>query len=114
LIVSELKELLMGSEGKSKGALSRLSCLLFFSILLAGCETIGFERPPLEFGSAWVSTVGKSQDQFHTDQADCRRDVSMNRSQTTVGPGGNTAEKWDMSEFRAFESCMRAKGWKKE
>lgn len=104
----------MRSEGKSKGALSRLACLLFFSVLCAGCESIGLEPPPMEFGSKWVSTVGKSQDQYQNDQADCRRDISMNRSQTLVGPGGTTADKWDMSEIRAFDSCMRAKGWKKE
>ncbi len=104
----------MRSDGKLKGALSRLVSLLFFSILVAGCNSIGLEPPPIEFGSNWVSTSGKSQDQFQADQADCKRNISMNRSQTLVGPGGTTADKWDMSEIRAFDSCMRAKGWKKE
>lgn len=76
-------------------------------IILAGCAV---QLPHLpELGFNWVSTEGKSQEQLYQDEAECRRDVKL-QSPEFSGPGGG----WGMSEMRAFDDCMRSKGWVKK
>lgn len=104
----------MRPERKSKGVFVSLFFSVLCLILLAGCDTIGLTPPSMDLGANWVSTEGKSRDQFHNDQAECRRDITMSRTPTLAGPGGMSGDKWDVNDIRGFESCMRAKGWKKQ
>ena len=78
-------------------------------MMLAGCS-IQLPHVP-ELGFNWVSLEGKSQEQLYEDQAACRRDVQTFQSPEFSGPGGVG---WGMSEMRAFDDCMRSKGWVKK
>jgi hypothetical protein len=77
-------------------------------IMLAGCA---MQLPHVpELGFNWISTEGKSQEQLYQDQTGCRREVRLLQSEFS-GPGGIG---WGMSEMRAFDDCMRSKGWVKK
>jgi hypothetical protein len=77
--------------------------------MLAGC---GMELPHVpEFGFNWVSEAGKPQEQLYEDQAGCRREVAMLNPPLSSGPGDHS---WDMNDMRAFDECMRSKGWTKQ
>ena len=78
-------------------------------IMLAGCS---MQLPHIpELGFNWVSPEGKSQEQLIEDQTACRREVRTFQSPEFSGPGGVG---WGMSEMRAFDDCMRSKGWVKK
>ena len=64
-----------------------------------------------EMGFNWVSTGGKFQEQLFQDEAACRREVSLIES---PGSAGSSGAVWGMSEMRAFDDCMRSKGWIKK
>ncbi|MGA2403951.1 MAG: hypothetical protein ABSG91_19965 [Syntrophobacteraceae bacterium] len=88
-----------------------LKVLLFAAgvIMLAGC---GMQWPHApEFGFNWVSREGKSQEQLYEDQTSCRRYVRMLQGPDFSGPGGSG---WGMSEMKAFDDCLRSKGWEKK
>jgi hypothetical protein len=88
--------------------------LLFFAFcftMLAGCGMIEFPSK-IEFGSNWVSPEGKSKEQLIEDQRECKRDMMLMSPQfpgSGMGGGG-----YDMSDIKAFNNCMRSKGWVKE
>jgi hypothetical protein len=87
----------------------KLFFLAFGVIMLAGC---GVQLPHMpEMGYNWVSTESKSSEQLYQDQTECRREVRSLQSPEFSGPGGVG---WGMSEMRAFDDCMRARGWVKE
>jgi hypothetical protein len=78
-------------------------------IMLAGC---GMQLPhPPELGFDWVSKEGKSREQLYHDQAECRREVTMLYPPDSSGPGDRG---WGASNMRAFDDCMRSKGWSKQ
>jgi len=78
-------------------------------IMLAGCA---MQLPHVpELGYNWVSIEGKSQEQLYQDQTECRQEVRLLQSPEFSGPGGVG---WGMSEMRAFDDCMRSKGWVKK
>jgi hypothetical protein len=79
------------------------------AVMLAGCS---MQLPHLpEMGFNWVSTEGKSQDQLYQDQIECRREVSLIQSPDPANPG---AAVWGMSQMKAFDDCMRTRGWEKK
>lgn len=79
------------------------------AIMLAGC---GMELPHMpEPGYNWVSEEGKSQEQLYEDQAECRRDVTLRYPSDSSGPGDLA---WGLGDARAFDACMRSKGWSKQ
>jgi hypothetical protein len=78
-------------------------------IMLAGCAMQLPHMP--ELGYNWVSMEGKSQEQLNQDQTACMREVRLIQSPEFTGPG---AAGWGMSEIRAFDDCMRSKGWVKK
>jgi hypothetical protein len=87
----------------------KLLLLALGAVLLAGCAT---ELPHLpEMGFNWVSRDGRSQDQLYQDQMDCRREVSVGQIANPTSQGGTV---WGMNEMKAFNDCMRSKGWVKE
>lgn len=77
-------------------------------IMLAGCAMQLPHMP--ELGYNWVSMEGKSQEQLYQDQNACMREVKLLQAPEFSGPGGAG---WGMSEMRAFDDCMRSKGWVK-
>ncbi len=78
-------------------------------IMLAGCA---MQLPHIpELGYNWVSMEGKSQEQLYHDQNACMREVKLLQAPEFSGPGGAG---WGMSEMRAFDDCMRSKGWVKK
>ena len=78
-------------------------------IMLAGCA---MQLPHVpELGYNWVSMEGKSQGQLYHDQNACMREVKFLQAPEFSGPGGAG---WGMSEMRAFDDCMRSKGWVKK
>jgi hypothetical protein len=76
--------------------------------MLAGCAMQLPHMP--ELGYDWVSVEGKSKEQISRDQTACMREVKL-QSPEFSGPGGVG---WGMSEMRAFNDCMRSKGWTKK
>ena len=87
----------------------KASFLAAGAIMLAGC---GMELPHLpEPGFNWVSGEGKSPQQLYYDQAECRREVTLLYPPEPTGPGERG---WGMAESRAFDACMRSKGWNKQ
>jgi hypothetical protein len=77
--------------------------------VLIGCA---MELPHVpELGFNWISKEGKSQEQLYADQTACRREISMLYPPDSSGPGNRS---WDMSDMRAFDACMRSKGWIKQ
>jgi hypothetical protein len=78
-------------------------------IMLAGCAMQWPHVP--ELGYNWVSTEGKPQERLYQDQTECRQEVRLLQSPEFSGPGGVG---WGMSEMRAFDDCMRSKGWVKK
>ncbi|MGC9966458.1 MAG: hypothetical protein ABSE08_13730 [Syntrophobacteraceae bacterium] len=92
----------------SKAILKVFACALG-AFMLAGC---GIELPHApELGYNWVSREGKSQDQLYHDQTECRRDMTLLYPVDSSGPGDHG---WGMGDARAFDACMRSKGWTKE
>lgn len=87
----------------------KLLFLTVGAIMLAGCSMELPHLPELTFN--WVSPEGKSQEQLYTDQSACQREVKTFQSPEFSGPGGVG---WGMSEMRAFDDCMRSKGWVKK
>ena len=81
------------------------ACVLMFT----GCS-IQMPRAP-EFGFNWESREGKSQEQLYEDKTTCMRDVRLLQPPDVSGPEGGS---WGMSEMRAFDDCMRSKGWIKK
>jgi hypothetical protein len=93
---------------QTKGVILKLFFLAVGVIMLAGCA---MQLPHVpELGYNWVSMEGKSQEQLYQDQTGCSREVRLLQSPEFTGPGGG----WGMSEMRAFDDCMRAKGWVKK
>jgi hypothetical protein len=90
-------------------ALLKVSICAAGAIMLAGC---GMELPhPPELGFNWVSKEGRSQEQLYRDQTECRREVTLLYPPASSGPGD---QGWGMSDVRAFDACMRSKGWSKQ
>jgi len=81
------------------------TCLL----MLIGCS-MQLPRAP-EFGFNWESREGKSQEQLYEDKTACMREVRLLQSPAVTGPEGGS---WGMSDMRAFDDCMRSKGWIKK
>ncbi len=78
------------------------ACVLMF----AGCS-MQMPRAP-EFGFNWEPREGKSREQLYADKTACMREVRLLQSPDVTGPEGGS---WGMSDMRAFEDCMRSKGW---
>ena len=81
------------------------ACVLMF----AGCSMQLPHAP--EFGFNWESREGKSQEQLDADQAACSQEIRLLQSPHVSGPGAGS---WDMNDMRAFDDCMRSKGWIKK
>jgi len=81
------------------------ACVLMF----AGCSMQLPHAP--EFGFNWESREGKSQEQLYADKTACMREVRLLQSPEVTGPEGVS---WGMSDMRAFDDCMRSKGWIKK
>jgi len=95
------------------GVILRLFFAAFALSLLAGCSL--FDNPSrFDLNAKWVSKDGKTQEQLYSDQAECKRDTMMMSPPGFSGPGGGGGGGWGMSEMKAFDGCMQAKGWKKE
>ncbi len=95
-----------------KDCVLKLVFLALCSFMLAGCGVFEF-GPRMEFGSNWVSKDGKSGEQLMEDQRDCKREVSLMNPQF-VGQSGMGGGGWDMNDVRAYDNCMRSRGWVKE
>ena len=94
---------------QTKGVILKLFFLAVCAAMLAGCA---MQLPHVpELGYNWVSMEGKSQEQLDQDQTACMREVKLFQSLEFSGPGGVG---WGMSEMRAFDDCMRSKGWVKK
>jgi hypothetical protein len=78
-------------------------------LMVTGCS-MQLPRAP-EFGFNWESREGKSQEQLSEDKTACMREVRLLQSPGVSGPEGST---WGMSDIRAFDDCMRSKGWIKK
>jgi hypothetical protein len=92
----------------SKAILKVFSCAVGAS-MLAGC---GMELPHApEMGFNWVSSEGKSQEQLYHDQSECRREVTMLYPSDSSGPGDRS---WGIGDAKAFDACMRSRGWTKK
>jgi len=91
-----------------RGVILKLFLLAVGVVMLAGCAIQLPHVPDLGFN--WVSMEGKSQEQLDQDQTACMREVSL-KSREFTGPGGVG---WGMGEMRAFDDCMRSKGWAKK
>jgi hypothetical protein len=90
-------------------AILTLSFYAAGAFMLAGC---GMELPhPPQLGFNWVSEEGKTREQLYHDQAECRREVRLLYPPDSSGPGERG---WEMSDVRAFDDCMRSKGWTKQ
>jgi hypothetical protein len=89
----------------------RLCFLLCCSVMLCGCGMFEF-NPRMDLGSNWVSKDGKSGEQLQEDQRECKREVMIMNPQFS-GQGGMGGG-WDMNDVKAFNNCMRARGWTKE
>lgn len=95
---------------KKGGARLKLLFLAFCLALIAGCSVVQFGPRP-NFGTTWVSTNGTPSEQLHDDQAECRRDTVLMTPPGLPLSGGTGGEGWGYSEMRAFDNCMKAKGW---
>jgi hypothetical protein len=94
---------------KTTGSVLKMLFCAAGGLMLAGC---GIQWPHVpEFGFNWVSAEGKSQEQLYQDQTDCRRDVALMYPPDSSGPGDHGM---GASNMKAFDDCMRAKGWKKQ
>ncbi len=87
--------------------------LAFLITLAAGCSMFDFNRK-LEFGTTWVSAGGQSSDQLYDDEAECRRDTVMKSTPGLPLSQGTGGDGWGYSDMKAFDSCMKAKGWVKK
>ncbi|MEN6440964.1 MAG: hypothetical protein ABFD97_20530 [Syntrophobacter sp.] len=98
---------------KTGGASLGLLPLALLLTLLAGCSMFDFGHK-LEFSTTWVSTTGQPSEQLYDDQAECRRDGVMMSPPGLPLSQGTGGDSWGYSDMKAFDSCMRAKGWVKK
>jgi hypothetical protein len=94
-----------------KRKIAILGAFLFATCLtmVAGCSQ--FRLPSkTDFSSNWVSKEGKSKDQLYEDQKECTRDAKSVSSPAFPGEMGGGGG----GDMKAFDRCMRAKGWTKE
>jgi len=77
--------------------------------MLAGCNYFQISPPSKDLGINWVSKAGKSKAQLDADKRECARDARSLSSPAFPGEMRHEA-----GYMKAFDRCMRAKGWVKE
>lgn len=91
------------------GVVLRILFIAAGALVIGGCS---LELPHMpEMGFNWESTEGKSAAQLEKDQAACRQEVRLSETPDLSNPGESG---WGMSDSRAFDDCMRSKGWVKK
>jgi hypothetical protein len=92
---------------RTKKLLKVLACI-FCAASLAACSAIPTKS---DFTVTWVSKDGsKSRDQLYEDQKECTRESKITSGPAFFGEAGQGVG----GDMRAFNNCMRAKGWVKE
>ena len=93
---------------RGKKFLTLFACILC-TALLAGCT--GNPLPSKsDFTMTWVSKDrSKSRDQLYEDQKECTRESKLASPPGFFGEGSQGG-----GDMKAFNNCMRAKGWVKE